>query len=103
MFRSDRARARRRRDRAVRRRLSLLGPGVGGEHPRSDGADPLRAAPPLPPGCSDLTALARVDGVTARFVGDFRSSDREWAANILDRMELIPYAPHRRSLEDVPI
>jgi glycosyltransferase involved in cell wall biosynthesis len=46
-----------------------------------------------------LTALARVDGVVARFVGDFRSSDREWAANILDRMELIPYAPHRRSLE----
>src|SRR5262249_26037875 len=44
-------------------------------------------------------ALARVDGVVARFVGDFRSSDREWAANILDRMELIPYAPHRRSLE----
>jgi glycosyltransferase involved in cell wall biosynthesis len=46
-----------------------------------------------------LTALARVDGVVARFVGDFRSTDREWAANILDRMELIPYAPHRRSLE----
>jgi glycosyltransferase involved in cell wall biosynthesis len=46
-----------------------------------------------------LTALARVDGVKARFVGDFRSSDREWAANILDRIELIPYAPHRRSLE----
>jgi len=46
-----------------------------------------------------LTALARVDGVVARFVGDFRSADRDWAANILDRMELIPYAPHRRSLE----
>jgi glycosyltransferase involved in cell wall biosynthesis len=46
-----------------------------------------------------LTALARVDGVVARFVGDFRTADREWAANILDRMELIPYAPHRRSLE----
>jgi glycosyltransferase involved in cell wall biosynthesis len=46
-----------------------------------------------------LTALARVDGVVARFVGDFRSSDREWAVNILDRVELIPYAPHRRSLE----
>ena len=27
-----------------------------------------------------LTALARVDGVVARFVGDFRSADREWAA-----------------------
>ena len=46
-----------------------------------------------------LTALARVDGVVARFVGDFRASDREWSAKILDRMELIPYAPHRRSLE----
>jgi glycosyltransferase involved in cell wall biosynthesis len=46
-----------------------------------------------------LTALARVDGVVARFVGDFRASDREWSANILDRIELIPYAPHRRSLE----
>jgi glycosyltransferase involved in cell wall biosynthesis len=46
-----------------------------------------------------LTALARVDGVVARFVGDFRAADREWSANILDRMELIPYAPHRRSLE----
>jgi len=46
-----------------------------------------------------LTALARVEGVVARFVGDFRTADREWAANILERMELIPYAPHRRSLE----
>jgi hypothetical protein len=46
-----------------------------------------------------LTALSRVDGVVARFVGDFRSADREWSANILDRMELIQYAPHRRSLE----
>jgi glycosyltransferase involved in cell wall biosynthesis len=46
-----------------------------------------------------LTALSRVDGVVARFLGDFRAADREWSANILDRMELIPYAPHRRSLE----
>jgi glycosyltransferase involved in cell wall biosynthesis len=46
-----------------------------------------------------LTALSRVDGVLARFVGDFRSSDREWAAGIADRMELVPYAPHRRALE----
>jgi glycosyltransferase involved in cell wall biosynthesis len=46
-----------------------------------------------------LTALARVDGVVARFVGDFRSTDREWAAGVMDRLELIPYAPHRRSLE----
>jgi glycosyltransferase involved in cell wall biosynthesis len=46
-----------------------------------------------------LTALARVDGVVARFVGDFRSTDREWASGVMDRLELIPYAPHRRSLE----
>lgn len=46
-----------------------------------------------------LTALSRVDGVVARFVGDFRSSDREWAAGIADRIELIPYAPHRKALE----
>jgi glycosyltransferase involved in cell wall biosynthesis len=46
-----------------------------------------------------LTALSRVDGVLARFVGDFRAADREWAAGIADRMELIPYAPHRRALE----
>ncbi len=46
-----------------------------------------------------LTALARVDGVVARFVGDFRAADREWSVKILDRMELHPYAPHRRSLE----
>jgi glycosyltransferase involved in cell wall biosynthesis len=46
-----------------------------------------------------LTALARVEGVVARFVGDFRSSDREWAAGIMDRIELVPYASHRRALE----
>jgi glycosyltransferase involved in cell wall biosynthesis len=46
-----------------------------------------------------LTALARVDGVLARFVGDFRAADREWAAGIMDRIELIPYAPRRKSLE----
>ena len=46
-----------------------------------------------------LTALARVDGVVARFVGDFRSADREWAAGIADRIELVPYAPRRRTLE----
>jgi glycosyltransferase involved in cell wall biosynthesis len=46
-----------------------------------------------------LTALARVDGVTARFVGDFRTADREWASAIMDRIELIPYAPHRKALE----
>jgi glycosyltransferase involved in cell wall biosynthesis len=46
-----------------------------------------------------LTALARVDGVTARFVGDFRTADREWASAIMGRIELIPYAPHRQALE----
>jgi hypothetical protein len=46
-----------------------------------------------------LTALARVDGVVARFVGDFRAADREWAAGIMDRIELVPYASHRRALE----
>src|SRR4051794_31507218 len=45
-----------------------------------------------------LTALARVDGVVARFVGDFRAADREWAEGISDRIELIPYAPHREAL-----
>jgi glycosyltransferase involved in cell wall biosynthesis len=48
-----------------------------------------------------LSALARVEGVTARFVGDFRSADREWAAQLGlgDRLELLPYVPRRRSLE----
>jgi glycosyltransferase involved in cell wall biosynthesis len=48
-----------------------------------------------------LTALARVDGAVARFVGDFRASDREWAEELGlgDRLELIPYVPRRRSLE----
>ena len=46
-----------------------------------------------------LTALARVDGVVARFVGDFRAADREWAEGMMDRIELVPYAPHRRALE----
>ena len=38
-----------------------------------------------------------VDAV-ARFVGDFRSSDREWAETLGlgDRLELIPYAPRPR-------
>jgi glycosyltransferase involved in cell wall biosynthesis len=50
-----------------------------------------------------LTALARsgLGDVTARFLGDFRSADREWAASLDlgERLELIPYAPRRRSLE----
>jgi len=50
-----------------------------------------------------LTALAQsgLDDVVARFLGDFRSADREWAGSLGlgDRLELIPYAPRRRSLE----
>jgi glycosyltransferase involved in cell wall biosynthesis len=39
--------------------------------------------------------------VHVRFLGDFRSTDREWAEQLGlgDRLELIPYAPRRRSLE----
>src|SRR5207237_4323605 len=39
-----------------------------------------------------LTALARTDDVVARFVGDFRTADREWAEELElgDRLELIP-------------
>ncbi len=50
-----------------------------------------------------LSALAEdgLDDVTARFVGDFRASDREWAERrgLAERLELVPYAPRRRSLE----
>ena len=50
-----------------------------------------------------LTALQQsgLDDVVARFLGDFRSTDREWAESLGlgDRLELIPYAPRRRSLE----
>ena len=50
-----------------------------------------------------LTALAEsgLDDVVARFVGDFRSSDREWAEQLGlgDRLELHEYVPRRRSLE----
>src|SRR3954451_1389958 len=49
-----------------------------------------------------LTALSRLDDdVVARFVGDFRSVDRDWAETLAlgDRLELIAYAPRRRSLE----
>jgi len=37
----------------------------------------------------------------ARFLGDFRSADREWASELGlgDRLELIPYAPRVESLE----
>jgi glycosyltransferase involved in cell wall biosynthesis len=49
-----------------------------------------------------LSALAAASPeVTARFLGDFRSTDREWAdaLDLGDRLELIPYAPRRVSLE----
>jgi len=50
-----------------------------------------------------LTAVKQsgLDDVVVRFLGDFRSTDREWAdeQELGDRLELIPYAPRRRSLE----
>jgi glycosyltransferase involved in cell wall biosynthesis len=49
-----------------------------------------------------LTALDESGlDVVARFLGDFRSSDREWAEErgLADRLELIPYAPRQASLE----
>ena len=38
--------------------------------------------------------------VVARFVGDFRASDREWAETLGlgDRLQLVPYAPRAESL-----
>jgi glycosyltransferase involved in cell wall biosynthesis len=49
-----------------------------------------------------LQALAdsKLDAV-ARFVGDFRPADREWAEGLGlgDRFELVPYASHHRALE----
>jgi glycosyltransferase involved in cell wall biosynthesis len=49
-----------------------------------------------------VTALADSGlDVVARFVGDFRPADREWAEGLGlgDRLELIPYVPRSRSLE----
>jgi glycosyltransferase involved in cell wall biosynthesis len=49
-----------------------------------------------------LTALHESGlDIVARFLGDFRSTDRDWAnqLDLGDRLELIPYAPRRRSLE----
>jgi glycosyltransferase involved in cell wall biosynthesis len=49
-----------------------------------------------------VTALADSGlDIVARFVGDFRPADREWAEGLGlgDRLELIPYVPRRRSLE----
>ena len=49
-----------------------------------------------------LTALAgsELDAVVARFVGDFRASDREWAERLGlgSRLELRPYVPRREAL-----
>jgi glycosyltransferase involved in cell wall biosynthesis len=49
-----------------------------------------------------LTALAEsgLDDVVARFVGDFRVSDREWAESLElgSRLELHPYMPRRQAL-----
>jgi glycosyltransferase involved in cell wall biosynthesis len=49
-----------------------------------------------------LEALAGTEvDIVARFVGDFRSSDREWAERLGlgDRLELHPYLPRRQVLE----
>jgi glycosyltransferase involved in cell wall biosynthesis len=49
-----------------------------------------------------LEALAASDAdIVARFVGDFRAADREWALELGlgDRLELHPYLPRRRVLE----
>jgi glycosyltransferase involved in cell wall biosynthesis len=49
-----------------------------------------------------LSALAESElDVVARFAGDFRPADREWAEGLGlgDRLELIPYVSRRRSLE----
>jgi glycosyltransferase involved in cell wall biosynthesis len=50
-----------------------------------------------------LRALASsgLEDVVARFAGDFRSVDREWVRELGlgDRLELLPYLPHRRALE----
>ncbi len=49
-----------------------------------------------------LTAFGRADlpDAVARFVGDFRATDREWAQglDLGNRLELHPYVPRRRSL-----
>ncbi len=49
-----------------------------------------------------LTAFAEADlgDAVARFVGDFRASDRAWAEGLGlgDRLELHPYVPRRESL-----
>jgi glycosyltransferase involved in cell wall biosynthesis len=50
-----------------------------------------------------LSALAAsgLDDVVARFAGDFKAADREWVDELSlgDRLELLPYLPHREALE----
>ena len=50
-----------------------------------------------------LSALAAsgLDDVVARFAGDFKAADREWVEELGlgDRLELLPYLPHREALE----
>ena len=50
-----------------------------------------------------LSALAAsgLDDVVARFAGGLRQADEDWAATLGlgDRLELLPYLPHRRALE----
>jgi glycosyltransferase involved in cell wall biosynthesis len=49
-----------------------------------------------------LEALAGTNAdIVARFVGDFRAADRDWASGLGlgDRLELHPYLPRRRVLE----
>ena len=50
-----------------------------------------------------LSALAAsgLEDVVARFAGDFKAADREWVEQLGlgDRLELLPYLPHREALE----
>jgi len=50
-----------------------------------------------------LSALAAsgLDDVVARFAGGMRAADEEWARGLGlgDRLELLPYVPHREALE----
>ena len=50
-----------------------------------------------------LSALASsgLDDVVARFAGGLRAADEEWAKGLGlgDRLELLPYVPHRQALE----
>ena len=45
-------------------------------------------------------ARANLGDAVARFVGDFRAADREWAETLGlgERLELHPFVPHRRAL-----